>query len=526
MGTSTSVSVSVGSLQYRYEQRRGHYLVAEGTDDLPLTRQACDAFQMRMMTACEVPGLLKLEVEEIDGRLSLRYALTGTRMLSQVMRANKWTMTVFMGALCRLAEVMEDCRLYVLDPDGLLLEDDRIFIGEAGEQDLRFVLLPIPADPGASARGLTSLIVRWMMHIANPDGTAIQQMLRLAASPEFKPAALSKFARQYLARDVDIAGNVEALPGLAEEPRPGSSVASGAVDRTEPSAAPGWRWFQPASTDAQAMSGLLGGDGDLYGEAPEAPPPPLAPDDGRKRTWTLCGAVAVIAVAWRWGYAASPDAAGLSLSLGATIAAIAAAGWLLRSFRPRRQPVAPDLHPTDQRPESSNGPRVAHPQVAVNASSIRAGFATGFGLADAAAEKQPNDPGSRLGGRAAPTWEEDRTQHLEPQMGKKPSQSHYLVWESESHAPPIPLAGASLVIGRSKEASGHVDVTPGISRAHLELLRTDEGWSATDLGSRNGSKLNGTEMVAYESYPLRPGDSLELAGSVYRLKYGRLQDAG
>ena len=119
--------------------------------------------------------------------------------------------------------------------------------------------------------------------------------------------------------------------------------------------------------------------------------------------------------------------------------------------------------------------------------------------------------------------ETELTQYLEPAIRQQDTAVYYLVWESDPHAAPIPLQGPSLVIGRSREASGHLDATPGISRAHLELLRTEEGWTATDLGSRNGSKLNGTEMAAYEPYVLQPDDSLDLAGSVYRFKYGKLQ---
>lgn len=569
------------SLRFRFEQRRGHFLVVEGSEDRPLTRRDCDEFQLGMLTACEVPGLLKLEAEEIDGRLSLRYALTGTRMLSQVMRANKMTMAAYMGALCRLAEVMEDCRLYVLNPDCMLLDDDRIFVGQAGDQDFKFLYLPMRADDAGTVRGMESLIVRWMMQVADPDGKAIQQSLRIAASPEFKPAALSRFARAYLA------GHQSAAFGRAETPADagasaegseqgyhrhstrgsapaswdaaaeadianrgrqpeggggysGDSAATGRKNGAGPAASSGWRWFQPVPSDENGMSALLGDDSDPYGEAPEAPAV-HSPDRGRRQVVLLCAAFGIIAIAWRWGYAASPGAAGLSLSLGATAAVLAAAGWLSVSYRRAERRTGLEgnrsIRQSESRVRMPESPKAssAHDGISGHSSANgdnredrgslvpigereHHGAALRFG--------QPGEAESSPAGMAieSGSWEEDRTQFLEAHAGIKESSIYYLAWESETRALPIPLTGASLIIGRSREASGHVDVTPGVSRAHLELLRTGEGWTATDLGSRNGSKLNGSAMVAYEPYPLQPDDEIELAGAaVYRLKFGKPQ---
>jgi len=50
-----------------------------------------------------------------------------------------------------------------------------------------------------------------------------------------------------------------------------------------------------------------------------------------------------------------------------------------------------------------------------------------------------------------------------------------------------------------------------VSRPHTELRRCDHGWTATDLGSRHGTQLNGVPLDGTE--PLRSGDELKL-GSV------------
>ena len=57
-----------------------------------------------------------------------------------------------------------------------------------------------------------------------------------------------------------------------------------------------------------------------------------------------------------------------------------------------------------------------------------------------------------------------------------------------------PLAGGRTIIGRGSEADITVDDT-GISRKHLEILWDGKRGQANDLGSTNGSKLNGHALT-------------------------------
>jgi hypothetical protein len=57
-----------------------------------------------------------------------------------------------------------------------------------------------------------------------------------------------------------------------------------------------------------------------------------------------------------------------------------------------------------------------------------------------------------------------------------------------------PLAGGRTIIGRGSEADITVDDT-GISRKHLEILWDGKRGQANDLGSTNGSKLNGLPLT-------------------------------
>ena len=71
-----------------------------------------------------------------------------------------------------------------------------------------------------------------------------------------------------------------------------------------------------------------------------------------------------------------------------------------------------------------------------------------------------------------------------------------------------------VTIGRAPDCDCHL-VEPSVSRRHAQLRRVDETWLLRDLGSSNGTRLNGLRVT--EEIEVRPGDQLSLGGVRYRL---------
>ena len=69
-----------------------------------------------------------------------------------------------------------------------------------------------------------------------------------------------------------------------------------------------------------------------------------------------------------------------------------------------------------------------------------------------------------------------------------------------------PLAGGRTIVGRGSEADITVDDS-GISRKHVEILWDGKRGQARDLGSTNGSKLNGLKLT---KAPLEPDSVIEI----------------
>jgi hypothetical protein len=81
-------------------------------------------------------------------------------------------------------------------------------------------------------------------------------------------------------------------------------------------------------------------------------------------------------------------------------------------------------------------------------------------------------------------------------------------------APPPLAPGDSgpVLLGRSRRCD-FVVRDPSVSRRHALLIRGDEGWTLYDLGSTNGTRINGWRV---DRATLRAGDELELGGARFR----------
>ncbi|QJD87408.1 DUF6382 domain-containing protein [Cohnella herbarum] len=500
--------------------------------DPPLTREDLNDTQIHMLKQCDIPGLLTLETEECDGRVSLRYSFSGTRMLSEAMRTSTWSMADMMGALCRLAEVLEECRLYLLDADRIRLLDEFIFVGDEW-YDLKFTYLPIDMPTLHRADDLERLIIRWMMRVKEPDGQALQNILRLVGSPGFMPIVLSRYARQYLAGSPG--GEAAADRGHSPvRPLPELHVMEPKPATTKPSRS--WDFLNPVSGDLHPVS-------EMWGDAPNALPKSFPSskmranepdtgsdvmDIGRWRIVIGCVSVFVVALSWRFIYLSQPNQQKLlaCLCLSLIVCSLVIFLWngipdRLR-FTNRRpelvQPSGPEIEKSfkfaqaeEEREVQQQGaiPRFPSPH-------LPSTIASRDSLTDPFMLDVNKDPAYI----ADTTWmsaSNDQTAYLNSKQTSN-IEIFYLIWKTKDSGIRIPLQGNSFVIGRSAEAAQHIDESIGISRAHVEFLKVSDQWKVKDLGSRNGSRLNDKPMAPYELYSLQVGDCLTIANSQYRFQ--------
>lgn len=83
--------------------------------------------------------------------------------------------------------------------------------------------------------------------------------------------------------------------------------------------------------------------------------------------------------------------------------------------------------------------------------------------------------------------------------------------------PPITLHSAITVVGRSSKLCDLVVDHTSISKQHCVLVKTDGLLYLRDLGSTNGTRVNGQRVVRGA---LLPGDKLSFSGVMYRVHLG------
>jgi hypothetical protein len=81
----------------------------------------------------------------------------------------------------------------------------------------------------------------------------------------------------------------------------------------------------------------------------------------------------------------------------------------------------------------------------------------------------------------------------------------------------LPMAQPALLIGRGKD-SDIVLLEQGVSREHARLQRGPQGWTLVDLGTTNGTFVNGKRLPAQDAFLLRPGDRITIGSSVLAIQ--------
>src|SRR5438445_6556239 len=84
----------------------------------------------------------------------------------------------------------------------------------------------------------------------------------------------------------------------------------------------------------------------------------------------------------------------------------------------------------------------------------------------------------------------------------------------------VPLGGDRVTIGKGAESDRVISADGTVSRLHAVLEKIGSGWCLRDLGSRNGTYVNGERI--FSERVLHPGDEIRVGQTrlVYRTEGG------
>ncbi len=514
------------SFRIDFAMNRGHEMLLDR--EAGIGRAELDDIELHMLQSQRIPFVLPMDWLELDGRVTFRYRLDGYKMIRHRLQMQPLTMNQFYAILLGVADALDECRNYMLRPENFLLDEQFVFSGDR-LHDIRLAYVPMKGKDwtaAPAAEGMLMLIIKLTAHVDQLDGNGLQRVLQHADAAKWSLSELKSLLleligdegsarpkeRLQLPKEEVNAQPHPAPPESSSQSQPKARVSSWSTTGAGDAGAgklPNAQPFYALPSDAgRSGGGDWAGmnDGDAYAEIEDEEEADSRNGSRRSRSKWLFGAAYTIIVATVWRFIYFNAKNGQSLLMCAGITLLLGAFLLAIGFkREKEQEVWRELDDTD---EGDFDASVADAESVLR--SRQAAFqAERLDSYASPAAQRVVEPTALLGS------ERVERGAAEPRVWLERS------WEGEQTR--IELQDRNFVIGRTGEQLDYEDETSKVSRIHLEIAYSKGERLAKDVGSRNGSLLNGQAMIAYKAYKLAIGDIIHLAGAdgpAYELKSG------
>ncbi|OMF38760.1 hypothetical protein BK133_00705 [Paenibacillus sp. FSL H8-0548] len=484
-------------------------------------RSELDEIELHMLHSEQIPNFLPIDWFEMDGKVTFRYKLSGMKMLLHRLQQQPLTMEQYYTLILGITDALFECKNYMLRPEGCLLDEQYIFIGE-DLHHIRIAYVPMkggPEDQTIGAGDLLYLIVRFTSYIDHIDGEGLQRVLQPLAAKRWPLAELRAILLELIGTS-PVAKPLRVEPEIKEQ-----NLWHRSAQQLQPSSVPSELHYSD-SVDYKAElndqdRSIKAVEDALYLEESDDD----EDEPNTKRKWIMAaGLIIAISCVWRFVYFAMETRQALLISSGLTL--------LLLSFfllAVRRREIKQGYSKEDDmdwsRQRSIDGlfTEPSNRNVELERNATEPEMYAGA-LREQGAD-QPSAPlrvvvSNPVDTKVEPTMLIGRNTHQPPQAVEA---EIWLQRSWEGQLSRLDLEEEFFRIGRMGERLSYEELASGVSRLHLEIENLKGEYRAKDLGSRNGSLLNGQAMIPYKSYKLAIGDIIHLAGVTgpsYELKKG------
>ncbi|WP_438445801.1 FHA domain-containing protein [Gorillibacterium sp. sgz5001074] len=517
------------------ESRQGRYWVVRGDEAGPLTGEMLSRLDVRMMEKSGLSRLLALEVETVNMEVALWYKLPLGTPAHQFIRNGNHGLRTVLELLLSIVRILEDSRANMLDENKYALHPAWILVGRDTEE-VHLMYLPLQSVP--YKRSLRQEIYQLTLQLMEEAQAAPEECpvlldclkSSLFELPEFGRLLVGCIAESIGRQTSDITdGDLIRPPGYRRL-TDGSVYGRPSICRTDEHAAEYTRYSHTAAGEQAAGSWPF--DRDQTAKRAAA----FGSKEGPEKDWSSDGdtlrfqprgwtngtgfRILLLLLAAVWGMVAWKPTY-LTAGVGAGVTAISAAGYVLWGRRSAAGSME-DLQELD----SWEAVEWAEEKGAEGASNK-----AGSRLSDAPLEDHRQAPAN---GRTF-EWSDGKLYAdtpaktvflLEPQeTAQLPADTVLLqpLASLEYHfngiSATIELRQDTYLFGRCPEEADWLAEDTGISRKHGVFRRKVTDWTVTDLGSKNGTRLNGELLVSHREYPLQDGDRVKAAESefIFRL---------
>lgn len=299
--------------------------------------------QHTMLTTVEIPGLLPVDLREIDFEVNLHYEITGKRMLSQCLKNDKLNAQEFYSLLLQIVAILDDSHQYMLSPSNFIIDEDYIFVEEPlASAMLYLTYVPTYESTAGQERlglSLLTLITRILSSVTAVEGSGIQRIVSFCGDELFSTSSLKTMLLDLLgghrseAMDVDLIsgddtrrGRIESSvmireyvqsPERSEEMKPHDS--QNPVQQHEPTKAGGMnrRGNDKDRTDLDLKPSFAGMWNTPTMDTDDEESEPIKKSS--KFTYYLLGTLLAAAFCWKFIYLDAPSSWGLYTCIGITL---------------------------------------------------------------------------------------------------------------------------------------------------------------------------------------------------------------
>lgn len=462
--------------------------------------------------------LLPLKTMEIDGELELRYELLeGIRLCYSAMKMKK---AEFAGLMKKMLTPFKICNDWFLDYHNLLMDAGYILVGRNG-QPVRYVYIPAPGYAQSDAEIIDFFCSLILKAEIEDDPRYAMNLLRILKGDNANLITLL----DYISKEGD-AGAAE-----GEQPTSGQSVPMQPESGQSAPEQPAFRQQDNRQTaSVHRFSIPFGGARETADEQP-ASPKGQTPAAEEQRQGLSAAAVRPGQTPREFG---KQDIEGQLLGslFGDDEDEKPAKGRKDKTDKKGGKTARQEKAPKEKKEgglflfkgKSQGGKQTA-------SETSRSPFAAGEKASESVAAAPQQAAGPISGGWQSQSVGEEGATEID--MDEEAYDSGVVRLSLEDGAgfrcPPyieISLQKGYATVGRmDKSGQGQSDFNfdaslSFVSRIHFRIERVGDQWQIIDLGSRNGTFLNGEALVPNMPYPLRPNDRIMISAKnrlIYRV---------
>lgn len=532
---------SLGQLFFEYIEQNGSYLVFY--DQEGIRGEELNAVQVRMLQQYSIERLLPIEFEEKDLKLRLRYNISGTKMLSQVLKYRRMSMSEYYDILLRTVLMLSDCKKYMLDEDKHVLHENFIFVGEE-LADIHFVYLPTEnvGLTGSVPERLKQLATTLIAFVDGMNAAGFQAILQYFYTESFTLAGIQELLHRLELRTDDVqaqslltpsfeqvASNVGKLPKAVDR----EAMLSQGRTKEQHETATQNASHEPEdpllrALDIKPKKANKKGNKSSKGQK-QAGGKWLKPGDPKRELQLRNIALAALSIGAALvlrDVLEKGNEGWLSLYwLLVLLAAVLLARYLWVKDRKapalvsesESGPAAPssggahdgDELLKDQSPRERSAPQAPHlpePVRIVGPEVPTENYYEALPLFTSMLGEGDSHSTGLLGFDNSDSGEEKQA-------------LSYLVVRREGMVERIAVHKDVFRIGSQDDVVHYCEDVEGVSRTHLEIIKKSGKNIVRDLGSRNGTFLNGTRLAPYREYLLNNDDKLLIAQTEFQFFY-------